>query len=258
MAVAGRGDPAPFEEWRGQVGCLLLHGFPGSPAELRELGDYLAAREVSVVAPALPGLGRRPEALHGVRWGDWLRAAARGLRTLQEHCAWVYACGLSFGAALALYLAAEVPLAGVVAVSPAVRLRNPWAPLLPVGRFLARWVEIGEDADLSDPQAAARQYYYTRVPAPALAEMYHVVRLAWRHAARIDVPVLIVQSRRDGALRPEGALALWRRLGRPDNRLVWLERSGHNAFVDAEREAVFQEVCAFVARSAAGAAPGVP
>jgi esterase/lipase len=38
MSIAGHGDPAPFEELHGEAGCLLLHGFPGSPAELRGVG----------------------------------------------------------------------------------------------------------------------------------------------------------------------------------------------------------------------------
>ena len=163
MFFAGQGDPAPFEEWRGgNVGCLLLHGFPGSPAEVRELGVYLARQGVSVVAPCLPGFGQRPEALEGVQWEDWLRAAAADLRRLQERCSWVFAAGLSMGSALSLYLAAQVPLAGVAAVSPPVKLRNPLAPLIPLARYVLRWHELGTDQDLVDPTAAERHWYYTR------------------------------------------------------------------------------------------------
>jgi len=213
---------------------------------MRELGSYLGQRGVSVIAPRLPGLGERPEALLGVRWQGWLRAAASDLRRLQERCGWVFAAGLSMGSMLALYLAAEVPLAGVVAVSPAVSLRNPLSHLIPVARHLVRWYEMGPDADLVDPTGPQRQWYYTRVPGPAVGEMYSLIRRAWRLAARVDVPVLLVQSRSDGTLRPSGAAALLRRLGTEDKRLVWLERSGHNALVDAEREQVFSETVRFI------------
>jgi esterase/lipase len=73
MCIAGQGDPTPFEEWHGEAGCLLLHSFPGSPAELREVGAYLGQRGISVVVPALPG---------GAPGG----LAARGVRRLQERC----------------------------------------------------------------------------------------------------------------------------------------------------------------------------
>ena len=248
MHIAGQGDPAPFEEWGGQIGCLLLHGFPGSPAEVRELGSYLCERGVSVLAPLLPGHGQQPEALRGVRWQDWLRAAAAGLRRLQERCRWVFVSGLSMGAALALYLAAELPVAGIAAVSPAISLRNPLARFLPVASHLLQWVDIGEDEDLTDPTAAQRQYYYTRVPAKAAAEMYRLLRAAYKVAPLIDVPVLILQSPHDAVLHPEGAEALLQQLGSEDKRLLWLDRSGHNALVDTERGTVFYEIHRFIER----------
>ncbi len=246
MFIAGRGDPTPFEEWRGAVGALLLHGFPGSPAEVRELGTYLAERGVSVVAPLLPGHGRQPEALRGICWSEWVQEAERALQRLQERCASVFALGLSAGAALSLYLAARRPLAGIVAVSPAVKLRNPLAPLIPIARFFLRWVVLGEDKDLADPHGPEHQWYYTRAPASAVAEMYALLRASWQAAVRVDVPVLIFQGRRDGVLRPEGAEALFRRLPSKEKRLVWLECSGHNALVDVERESVFREAHAFM------------
>lgn len=247
MSFAGQGDPAPFEEWHGgDIGCLLLHGFPGSPAEMRELGAYLGQQGVSVVAPCLPGFGQRPEALQGRCWEDWLRAAAADLRRLQERCAWVFAAGLSMGAALALYLAAQVPIAGVAAIAPPEKLRNPLAPLIPLARYLLRWHELGPDQDLVDPTAVERHWYYTRVPTAAIAEMYKLLRVSRRVAPSVCVPVLLIQSRQDGSLRPEAAPNLLNRLGTNDKHLFWLERSGHNVLVDVERERVFEKVYRFI------------
>lgn len=252
MEIAGQGDPRPFEAWPSEeVGCLLLHGFPGSPAEMRELGTYLGERGISVLAPLLPGHGREPQALRGVGRKDWIRAAGAGLRQLHERCRWVFAAGLSMGAALALYLAAEVPLTGVAAISPAVQLRDPLAPLIPIAAFFLQWVEIGEDEDLADPTAVERQWYYTRAPAKTVAEMYRLIRSAWRLAPYVDQPVLIVQSRHDAVLRPEGAQALLERLPGEANRLLWLERSGHNALVDVERDTIFEQVHAFIQEQSA-------
>jgi carboxylesterase len=246
--IAGRGDPAPFEEWRGEVGCLLLHGFPGSAGEMRGLGAYLSERGVSVLAPLLPGHGLQPEALRGVRWLDWVREAAAGLRRLQGHCSHVFVAGLSSGACLALYLAAELPLSGVALISPAVFLRNRMARFLPIAAHFLQWVEIGEDEDLVDPDGPSRHWYYTRAPAAAAAEMYRLMRTAWRVAPDVDVPALVVQSSHDAVLKPAGAEALLRRLGSQEKRLVWLERSGHNALVDIERERVFGETHDLVER----------
>ncbi|MBN1483598.1 MAG: alpha/beta hydrolase, partial [Chloroflexia bacterium] len=135
---------------------------------------------------------------------------------------------------------------GVAAVNPGVRLRNRLAPLLPLLSHLRQWVEVGEDEDLHDPGAHQRMYYYTRVPAMSAAEMYRLLRAAWKLAPHVDAPVLLLQSRQDGLLDPEGAEALLQRLRSEHKRLRWLETSGHNALVDVERSLVFDQVHDFI------------
>ncbi len=39
------------------VGCLLVHGFTGTPQNVRPLADYLARRGLAVSAPRMPGHG---------------------------------------------------------------------------------------------------------------------------------------------------------------------------------------------------------
>src|SRR5438132_1117372 len=76
----------PFDEtlvapWRlgaGRRGVLLLHGFAGTPPELRRLGEHLAAHGWRCHAPALPGHAATPEALEDTAWHDWARAAFAG------------------------------------------------------------------------------------------------------------------------------------------------------------------------------------
>lgn len=38
------------------AGVLLLHGFTGSPAELRPLGEFLSRQGYAAAAPLLPGM----------------------------------------------------------------------------------------------------------------------------------------------------------------------------------------------------------
>src|SRR5689334_23628869 len=91
-----------------RAAVLLLHGFTGSPWEVRPLGDSLAARGYHVYAPLLPGHGTTPEAMLYVTHLDWEREAERGLQALKgfEH---VFVAGLSLGSLLALLVAARFP-----------------------------------------------------------------------------------------------------------------------------------------------------
>ncbi len=39
------------------MGALLIHGYTGSPPEMRLIGDYLHERGLTVLGPLLPGHG---------------------------------------------------------------------------------------------------------------------------------------------------------------------------------------------------------
>src|SRR4051812_28032023 len=71
----------------GPTGVLLLHGFTSSPAEVRPLGDFLAAQGYTVYSPLLAGHGTAPEDLRGTTWRDWVASAEAGEEVLRDaHC----------------------------------------------------------------------------------------------------------------------------------------------------------------------------
>lgn len=47
----------PFTLGEGAGAALLIHGFPGTPAEVRPLAQALSERGWKVRAPLLPGFG---------------------------------------------------------------------------------------------------------------------------------------------------------------------------------------------------------
>ena len=49
-------DPSPFFLPGGPTGVLLIHGFTGSPPEMRLVGNYLNQRGCTVSGPLLPSL----------------------------------------------------------------------------------------------------------------------------------------------------------------------------------------------------------
>src|SRR2546427_10780076 len=107
----------PFRIRAGTRGCLLLHGFAGTPPEMRGLGEYLAAAGYDVMGPLLAGHGLTPEAMALTRWTDWVRSAQDALTALRRDCREVFVAGQSLGGTLALHLAATNPaVTGVVAV----------------------------------------------------------------------------------------------------------------------------------------------
>src|SRR5256885_14377412 len=107
----------PFRIRGGTRGCLLIHGFAGTPPEMRGLGEYLAADGYDVMGPLLAGHGLTPEAMALTRWTDWAASAQLAYETLRQDCTEGFVAGQSLGGTLALHLAATNPdVKGVVAI----------------------------------------------------------------------------------------------------------------------------------------------
>src|SRR5512143_863129 len=51
--------------------ALLIHGFTGTPYEVRPLAEHLAGRGLEVATPVLPGHGQDAAALNRTTWRDW-------------------------------------------------------------------------------------------------------------------------------------------------------------------------------------------
>jgi carboxylesterase len=101
----------------GDRGCLLLHGFTGTPLEMVPLAEALAQDGFTVHVARLAGHGTSPEDLAQTTWGDWLGSARSAYRALRARCSSIAVGGLSMGGAIALHLAATEDPAAVVAAA---------------------------------------------------------------------------------------------------------------------------------------------
>jgi carboxylesterase len=249
---------APFFERRGPVGVLMLHGYSGSPDELRPMAGALAAANYSVCGPRLAGHGGVPADLFGVTWQDWLASAEQGLRQLQECCDTVAVCGFSAGGLLALLLAAREQAAGLILLAPALRLRGgallrvtgllqhvmPWYYPLARANFAnpavrAAVLDRAPGANLDDPAVVAAIRREAKVPVGSLFQLAELQRAARRALPRVSIPTLIMQGRNDRTVDPRGATLVANGIRSRDTRLEWFERSGHLLPIEGEREQVW-------------------
>ena len=235
-------DPLAYAADGGPVGALLIHGYTGSVAETRPMGEYLAERGLTVECPLLAGHGSHPEDLNRIRWQDWAGALAAALEDLQSRCEVVFVGGLSTGALLTLWLGAEHPrVAGLIPMSPAVKVRNRMMPLALGLRYLLKYSPFGAvgDDDLGDPEALHRIWCYDQVPLWGAGEVYLLMQQVRQVLPTIRQPLLIFQGLRDAQVPPEAAQMVYDVTASEDKTLVWLEHSGHNLLVDGERESVW-------------------
>lgn len=240
-------DPSAYFLPGGPTGVLLIHGYTGSPTEMRWVGDYLRGRGLTVSAPLLPGHGATPEEMNRRRWTDWTGHVDAALADLRARCERVFVAGLSMGSLLTLYLAAKHPdLPGTIVYSPAVWTADPKIYLSPIARYFIASQPKSGASDLIDPQADRQLWSYDVNPVGAAAELLKLSFFVRRSLPKIACPIMIIYSTRDAAIHPASAQRTFARIGARDKELIVLHESGHCITVDCEWQSVAQKTYAFI------------
>jgi carboxylesterase len=248
-------DPKPFHFKGGPVGCLLIHGFTGAPPEMRPLGEYLAARGLTVSGPLLAGHGTHYRDLAKTTWQDWYASAEAAYERLREDCTRVFVGGLSLGSLLALRLAALRPVDGVISYAPALMALDWRVKFVRPLRHIMRWnrKEEPQDADMTDPEASKMLWSYDVNPGESVYQVALLQKEVRRLLPSITAPILIFHSTRDGAIRPECGELTYNSVASAQKELVLLHNSGHCVTVDSEREFVWRKTHEWIEeRMAAG------
>jgi len=253
--LPGSADTSAFYFSGGAAGCLLLHGFTGSPWEMRFLGARLHQAGFTASAVRLRGHATSSEAeIVRSGWREWYASARAGFEVLQQVCEHIVPVGQSMGALLAFALACEEPAAtaGVVALAPAFVLADPrfrcfarplrWLlPLVP-----EKWQLLAKgESDVLDPEARARAPRFP-VPLRGIAELAGLQQRVRRMLPQIRQPILVIHGRRDRTCPLENAEIVRREAGSRQVRIHIAERSAHLISVDCDRQQVAELVVAFV------------
>lgn len=238
----------------GDPAALLVHGYPGTPLEMRPLAEALHERGWTCRGILLPGFGAQIETLPRRRWNEWREAVLEALAALRQDHAPLLLVGHSMGGAVALTAAARFPVDGLALLAPYWRTRGPLWALLPLlkhlfprvqpfrmmktemddPRLLENIRDFLPEVDFSDPQtlAAIRDF---EVPVGMFDELRQVGAAGWRAAPRVTCPTLILQGSEDITVHAADTRRLARRIGGPARRIE----------VRAAHELVFAESPAF-------------
>lgn len=241
----------PFFLRGNRVGCLLLHGFTGTPNEMRELGTRLHSQGCTVLAPALAGHATKIEDMIPTRWEDWYRTATEAYDQLTQNCDAIFPIGLSLGGMLALHLAAHRQVRGVVAVSAPSSVKGwhilPFRILSPLVRFIPTVKKNLKHSDAHDPNLDMWHLRYMEHPTAAATSM---IRDFFPHVMTdlrdVHAPALLIQARGDRVVPRDSMQTLYTHLGSSEKEMVWLEIGGHQALEDLDKEIAFEQIARFI------------
>jgi carboxylesterase len=241
----------PPDPWRGRS-VVILHGFGGSPLDVKPLAEALRESGFRLVIPVLPGETKMTPALD------------RGEQSVAERVAWLeglmaaeterfgrkpYLVGFSMGGTVATIAAAAGTAERLVLVSPFYGL--PWGDdfLTGLSRFFSPVVPLVPKlwkGKINDP-AGYRLYSpgsYT-VSLDAFLRLQELAEAARESVASLPpIPTLVIASPDDEVASYEVTAELFG--GREGTELVTLPGSDHILFYDYAREEAVRRIRLFL------------
>ncbi len=248
----------PFFLQGNRTGILLIHGFTGTPKEMRWMGEYLNQQGYTCLGIRLNGHATDIDDMRRSRWTDWTASVEDGYHLLSSSVERVFLVGLSMGGALSLLMSTyfEQRVAGVVAMStPYILPRDPknypiWFLKL-YGRFVKYAPKSGNEPSAAwvDKQAFGGHVSYLQNPIHSVAELK--LLLNQMQAALPDVrrPVLLIHSKDDLYVPPDHMEKIYARLvalHASDKTKLYVTGSSHVVTRDAARGHVFKAVLEFI------------
>jgi carboxylesterase len=238
-------DRRPYSIEAGPVGCLMLHGFLGSPTSSMPLANYLAERQISMRCPLLPGHGELPNKLDNTPYQRWIEEAEEALAILRQQCDEIFLMGHSMGTVLGAYLINKYPdLKGLIMLAPLYDVPSRAIKYVRYIRPFVRWFyplqfkrmtrlvherihDFDPTLDLDDPAVQAKLPEMTRVPMSAIDEMRKMSDLGKGLWPKVDVPTLIFQGGLDIAVKAGNAQQIYDLLPNDDKKLHIFPKAGH-------------------------------
>lgn len=229
--------------------ALLIHGYTGTPGELRPLGDYLNVLGYTVLGVRLPGHGTSVEDLEQTTADDWYREAAKGAESLLKEFQEVFVAGLSMGGVMAIKIAASFPVKAAAIMSAPIFLPDKRIIFYPILKYFIR------SLPKSKKHYGHMMKYnvsYDTMPTKPLGSLFATIdKCKQLYLKNIKCPTIVFQSKVEHTVVPKSAQYIFDHLGTDmdKKKLVWLERSGHIISLDVEREVVFKEIADFFAQA---------
>ena len=251
-----------------KIGCLLLHGFMGSPASTRPMAKYLAAQGIMTHCPLLPGHGNLPHKIHEYAdYKGWIAEAEEGLAYLKQHCDQIYIVGHSMGGVLAAYLANKYrDVGGLILLAPLYTMPDWRINLAMIGRYVMPWfyplknkqvdrtifvgrvLDFDPTIDVNDPALQEWLVEATRLSNVAVDEMRKMAFIGRRLWPKIHQPVIVFQGGHDPAVSPKNTEKLFQKLGTADKEMKFFPQVGHELMrpVEPIHKKVWQKIVAFI------------
>ncbi len=246
-------EPFLFVGEPGKPACLLIHGFTGTPKEMRWMGEFLNQQGYTCLGIRLTGHATQPEDMIRSTWTDWTASVEDGYHLLRGLTDNIFLVGLSMGGVLSLLMSTRLDVRGVVAMSTPYKL--PDDPRLRHIDWLSKIVSYMPKSDVVpgagwfDKEAWKDHVSYPQNPVRSIGELNKLLGEMRSSLPQLNVPVLLIHSKDDGYVLPENIELIYSGLlNASDKTKLYVTGSGHVVPRDAARQEAFQYALEFIQR----------
>ena len=177
--------------------------------------------------------------------------AAEGFILLKHLCTRVFAGGFGTGAMLALYLTTKVSgIESLFAAAPPLRLKDFPSEFISVpglwNQMMKRAGLHANDQDFSEYAPEEPDTSYGLNPMSGMKQVELFLEKVEPELKKIDVPVLIIQSRENPVINPDGAEKIYKRIGSRIKEYFLFDIKRHGILNGEGSKRVFSVIAEFL------------
>ncbi len=231
-----------------KIGVYLIHGFSSTTYEMKMLADFLASKNMHVVAKNLPGHGTTVEDCNRVKFHDWLDFSKQELAVLASKSEQIFIVGCSMGGLIALYLASMFPVNGVIVGGLVMKFKKPFMTNI-VNTVLCKFLKTREKKMIFDPNVRDKIdfYGYSHYPLVALNEFRKMIKFITPKLKKIELPVLLIHSNKDRTSIKDNVLIAKQIIPSKESEIFVVEEAHHNLFdLNPDQKTIFKKLLSFI------------
>jgi carboxylesterase len=229
----------------GKIGLIFIHGLTASTTHILPLFSFFEKEtNYNIIAPLLPGHGKKIEDLNIVSRNNWFTEVKSCYNEIKEVSEKVIIIGQSMGGLLALKAAHELEPDGIVLLSTPYDITKINKIALHILKPFKK--TIVKEKGVEDYYRENKLYSYTKWSVSASFEMLKLVKEVKKILHEITTPVLILQGDEDKLIPTFSGEKFLKDISSDKKQLGWIKEGNHLLATGKKNQEVINQILNFL------------